>query len=111
MGPSQPVSTTLKPLTTSTPQLEEDAIQVFVVAVNEIEFYREQFEKFYGEIEAFSDDKGDCKMVRSRVKSCALTCAMTQDPDRGCLTFSVGVKKSNLCQYDTQKLRSDMTEK
>ena len=35
---------------------------------------------------------------------------MTQDPDRGCVTFAVSIDRSLLCLYDVEKLKRDLED-
>ena len=35
---------------------------------------------------------------------------MTQDPDRGCVTFAVSIERSLLCLYDVDKLKQDLED-
>ena len=90
------------------------------MAVNENQFYEDHYQKMENDILGKIPEqcmKPNCTgknhicVYKSQVISCRRECSMTQDPNRGCVTFSIGVEPSKLCQYDSEILRRDLKNK
>ena len=91
-----------------------------IVAVNENQFYANHYQKMENDI--FGMIPEECKkqnctganhvcVFKSKVTSCRRECSMTQDPNRGCVSFSIGVEPSRSCIYDSERLRGDLKKK
>lgn len=90
------------------------------MAVNENQFYEDHYQKMENDILGKIPEecmKPNCTgknhicVYKSQVISCRRECSMTQDPNRGCVTFSIGVEPSKSCQYDSEILRRDLKNK
>ena len=112
IGPSEEITTTTTTETPTTVEREKD-IQIFVVAVNEQKFYKEQFDNLYNDIKGVFDNQTypNCEISRTIAKSCSLECSMTDDPDRGCVTFTVGLVQSDVCSYNYNLFKADLEER
>ena len=110
LGPTDPITTTMPPNTTTSRPLNGE-VKVYIVAVNEQGFYHEKFPTFYDEIKGLAEEKG-CNITRTHIKSCRLECGMTTNPDRGCLTFEVGLEDNPIfCNYQIEAFKNDMKKK
>ena len=112
IGPLEEITTTTTTETPTTVEREKD-IQIFVVAVNEQKFYKEQFDNLYSDIKGVInlDIYPNCEISRTIAKSCSLECSMTDDPDRGCLAFTVGLVQSDVCTYKYDQFKSDLEDR
>ena len=112
LGATEEATTTTESATTTTKQFEGETT-VYVVAVNERQFYREHFESLWKKIhDLVSASDENCAIQRtSHVESCSLECSMTSDPERGCVAFSLGFTESTACSYNFEKFKMDLEDK
>ena len=113
LGPSEPITTTMKPNIT-TPRPLNGEVRIYILAINEQTFFKNHFTQLYGEISNLTQNSPNgksCKITRTNVVSCRLDCAMTSNPDRGCLAFEVALEKSILCDYNITTFKSDLQNK
>ena len=107
LGPEEPTTTTT-PITTTTTPPSQGQVQIYVVAVNEATFVSMHLAEFWNEIQNFASE---CTLLRSNAVSCVNECALSTDPDRGCVSFTVTIAKSTICHYTKSDLISDLEHK
>jgi hypothetical protein len=108
LGPREPITTTTEP-NTETPKPLRGDVTVYVVTVNEEEFYEKHWRNMWNNIEAMVTT--GCTLHRTHLVSCRSECSMTQEPDRGCVTFGVTLQNSVLCPNTSEQLRQGLEKK
>ena len=104
LGPEDPITTTT-PVTTTTTLPSQGQVQIYIVAVNEATFVEQHLNEFWNEIQSFASE---CSILRSNAISCVNECALSMNPDRGCVTFTVTIAKSAICHYTKSDLKNDL---
>ena len=104
LGPENPITSTTPSTTTTTVQ-SQGQVQIYIVAVNEASFVGQHLNEFWNEIQSFASE---CNLLRSNAISCVNECALSTDPDRGCVTFTVTIGKSAICHYTKSDLKNDL---
>ena len=99
------LDTRVDPVTTTTTLPSQGQVQIYIVAVNEATFVEQHLNEFWNEIQSFASE---CSILRSNAISCVNECALSMNPDRGCVTFTVTIAKSAICHYTKSDLKNDL---
>ena len=102
MGNDFNITTPAPSTTTSRVPTKDDGIHIFVLPVNEKEFYETKFDLLLGDLEKIAEDER-CKLLHTNAMSCQQECFMSDDPDRGCLGVIVGLIHDPLICKMTQE--------
>jgi hypothetical protein len=103
--------TTPAPNTTTTqPEAdrpEDDPIEIFVVAVNEVDFVATHFDSLMNNIEGLVGDL--CRINFDPPVSCREACWMTSSADRGCVKTIATLPEDDIfCSYNNSGKLSDV---
>lgn len=111
-------TTTQEPSTEPTLNPDMNPVEIYVLAVNEDAFVATNAVKLQETIEDWAQEhisgtngtSGECEVRFYPLVSCRLTCQMTADKDRGCVSFYVNVMPNIFCPYTNSLLRRDIEE-
>ena len=100
----QDINITTPGPSTTTPKIpsKDDGIHIFILPVNEQNFFENQFESFMNELTNLASESR-CELISTTAMSCHDECFMSNDPDRGCLGVIVGLVNNPLICNKTQE--------
>ncbi len=100
----QPTTTTAQPIDMT------NAVDLYLLRVNEDEFVNNDLANLKMRIEALASNYATtagvtCQFHYSLARSCRERCFMTSEVDRGCVTFATTVDTDIFCSYTDDLLR------
>ena len=109
LGKDINITTPGPPTTTSKVPTKDDGIHIFILPVNERNFYENKFNLFVDNLIELASNSG-CELINTDAMSCHDECFMSNDPDRGCLGVIVGLVKAPMICNKTQEEFKDEIE-
>jgi len=109
LGEDINITTPGPPTTTPKVPSKDDGIHIFILPVNEQNFYEKSFQTFVDELKDLASDSR-CELINTDAMSCHDECFMSNDPDRGCLGVIVGLVNDPLICNKTQEEFKDEIE-